>query len=45
VLRYVSAALAMALRLCLSVTCWFFTKTSGRIEQVFGMEASFDIAF
>ena len=39
---YASAVLAMGLSVCLSITSRCSVELVGRIELVFGMEASFD---
>jgi len=46
-LRHASAVLFMTLCLsvCLSVTSRCSIETSGRIELIFGMEASFDLSY
>jgi len=43
--RYASAVLTVGRCLCLSATSRCSIETDGRIELVFGMEASFDLPY
>jgi len=42
--RYATAVFAVAMSVCLYVTSWYCIETTGRIELVFGTEASFQLS-